>query len=245
MLLWYIDECGITEEERLLVVGGYCIDDSIYLDSKTKFQELKQKYLPHPDRKIDMKKLIQGKDWLRNMSLDQRREFLMAFYNLIDTMDLRVCISMVDRDASAKIRNKLQFSYELLFERIELNTLDISNIKGKHQLAIIFSDTMMNYREVMSWFKKFYEVGTGYVTNNHLIERVIPLQMSQSELLQISDLIIGTYTYRKKAINQQKSVMWAKDALDYGYNIILKKAPSVASQDEKKKFSSIKEYAVN
>ena len=137
----------------------------------------------------------------------------------------------------------MQFAYECLFERICLNVEDISRKKGRKELSILFSDTMSNYKEVYSWFKTFYEKGTGYVTNNHLIEKIINLEMSQSEMLQISDLIICTCSYFVKAGRGQKSLQWAKEILDNGWKIVLSKEHRVLSQDGKKEIASIYFYS--
>ena len=243
MILWYIDESGITKEERDLVVGGYCVHDKDYEKIISDFKEIQSKHFGTPTRKIDMKMIIQGKKWLSAFSVDQRRAFLQDFYKFIAKQPIRVCICKIDKDNSPKIRNKMKFAYECLFERICLNVGDISRERGDKELGILFSDTMSNYWEVFSWFKTFYEKGTEYVTNKHLIEKIITLEMSQSEPLQISDLIICTCSYFTKANRGQKSVQWAKEILEEGWKIILSKEHMVLTQDGKKEVQSIYFYS--
>lgn len=243
MILWYIDESGVTKEERDLVIGGYSIDDRNYEKVIREFKEIQNKHFGTSTRKIDMKMLIQGKKWLSNFPIEKRKEFLEDFYRFIEKQPIRICMCKVDKDNSPKIRNKMQFAYECLFERICLNTEDISRASGQKELGILFSDTMNNCGEVCSWFKTFYEKGTEYVTNNHLIEKIITLEMSQSEMLQISDLIVCTCSYRTKASRGQKSVQWAKEILDEGWKIILTKEHQVPTQDNKKEVQSIYFYS--
>lgn len=245
MILWYIDESGITKEERDLVVGGYSVDDLNYEGIMKEFKDIQNKHFGDSNRKIDMKMLIQGKKWLSKFSLEQRKEFLIDFYKFIGKLPIRICICKIDKDNSSLIRNKMQFAYECLFERICLNVEDISRENNKKELSILFSDTMTNYGEVCSWFRNFYEKGTGYVTNNHLIEKIITLEMSQSEMLQISDLIICTCSYFVKANRGQKSVQWAKEILENGWKIILSKEHKVLTQDKKKTVQSIYFYSRN
>jgi len=242
MILWYIDESGVTKEERDLVVGGYCVHDKDYESVKRKFKEIQSKHFGSSTRKLDMKMIIQGKRWLSGFPIEKRKEFLIDFYKFIDELPIRVCIFKIDKDNSPLIRNKMQFAYECLFERICLNIEDISKKEGMKEIGLIFSDTMSNSGEVCSWFKTFYEQGTNYVTNNHLIEKIITLEMSQSEMLQISDLIICTGSYFIKANRGQKSVQWVKDILGEGWKIILSKNHKVSTQDGKKEVSSIKFY---
>ena len=243
MILWYIDESGITKEERDLVVGGYSIHDGDYEDMIKEFKNILNKHFETSTRKIDMKMIIQGKRWFSNISIEKRKEFLNDFYKFIGTQPIRICICKVDKDDSPKIRNKIQFAYECLFERICLNTEDISRQNNKKELGILFSDTMNNWGEVSSWFKTFYEKGTEYVTNNNLIEKIINIEMSQSEMLQISDLIICTCSYWVKANRGQKSVQWAKETLDTGWKIILSKENRVLTQNNKKEVQSIYFYS--
>jgi len=243
MILWYIDESGVTKEERDLVVGGYSVHDENYEQIIKEFKEIQNKHFGNSTRKIDMKMIIQGKKWLSSFPIEKRKEFLEDFYKFIEKLPIRVCICKVDKDNSPLIRNKMQFAYECLFERICLNVEDISRKKGRKELSILFSDTMSNYKEVYSWFKTFYEKGTGYVTNNHLIEKIINLEMSQSEMLQISDLIICTCSYFVKAGRGQKSLQWAKEILDNGWKIVLSKEHRVLSQDGKKEIASIYFYS--
>lgn len=40
MILWYIDESGVTKEERDLVVGGYSIHDGDYENMMKEFKNL-------------------------------------------------------------------------------------------------------------------------------------------------------------------------------------------------------------
>ena len=75
------------------------------------------------------------------------------------------------------------------------------------------------------------------------IEKMITLEMSQSEMLQISDLIICTCSYWVKANRGQKSVQWAKDILNKGWKIILLKENKVLTQDNKKEVQSIYFYS--
>ncbi len=243
MILWYIDESGITKEERDLVIGGYSIDDKYYEKAIKEFKEIQNKHFGTSIRKIDMKMIIQGKKWLSNFPLEKRKEFLKDFYNFIEKLPIRICICKIDKDNSPRIRNKMQFAYECLFERICLNVEDISRENQNKELSILFSDTMNNCGEVCSWFKTFYEKGTEYVTNNHLIEKIITLEMSQSEMLQISDLIVCTCSYFVKAGRGQKSVQWAKEILDEGWKVILSKEHKVLSQDRKKEIQSIYFYS--
>jgi len=242
MILWYIDESGITKEERDLVVGGYCIHDGDYENMIKAFKEILNKHFEISTRKIDMKMLIQGKKWLSSIPVEKRKDFLNDFYKLIESQPIRICIFKIDKDNSPQIRNKMQFAYECLFERICLNTEDISRQNNKKELGILFSDTMSNCGEVRSWFKSFYDKGTEYVINNHLIEKIINLEMSQSEMLQISDLIICTCSYWVKANRGQKSIQWAKDILDKGWKVILSKEHKVWTQDHKKEVQSIYFY---
>lgn len=241
MILWYIDESGITKEERDLVVGGYSVDDSDYEDIKKEFKDLQSKHFGTV-RKIDMKMIIQGKKWLSNINLEKRKDFLIDFYKFIEKLPIRIALFKIDKDNSPSIRNKMQFAYECLFERICLNLEDISRKKGKKEKGLIFSDTMSNCGEVCSWFKSFYEKGTSYVTNNNLIEKIITLEMSQSEMLQISDLILCTCSYWLKANRGQKSTQWAKEVLNNGWKIILSKEHKVLTQDGKKEVCSIYFY---
>ena len=243
MILWYIDESGTTKEERDLVVGGYSIHDGDYENLIKDFKEIMNKNFGVSTRKIDMKMIVQGKRWFSNINIEKRKEFLEDFYKFVEIHPIRVCICKIDKDNSPRIRNKMQFAYECLFERICLNTEDISRHKSKKEIGILFSDTMNNCREVCSWFKTFYEKGTGYVTNNNLIEKMITLEMSQSEMLQISDLIICTCSYWVKANRGQKSVQWAKDILNKGWKIILLKENKVLTQDNKKEVQSIYFYS--
>ncbi len=245
MILWYTDESGVTREERDLVVGGFCVDDFDYEKTMDGFKEIQKKHFGTSTRKIDMKMIIQGKKWLSSFPIEKRKEFLKEFYKFLKNLPIRVCICKVDKDNSPRIRNKMQLTYECLFERICLNVEDISREKQKKELSILFSDTMNNCGEVCSWFKTFYEKGTTYVTNNHLIEKIITLEMSQSEMLQISDLIVCTCSYWIKANRGQKSVQWAKDILDEGWKIILSKEHKVSTQDNKKEVSSIYFYSKN
>jgi hypothetical protein len=243
MILWYIDESGITKEERDLVVGGYCVDDDNYEKIIREFKELQNKHFGSSTRKIDMKMIIQGKKWLSSFPMEKRKEFLVDFYKFIGKLPIRICLCKVDKDNSLNIRNKMQFAYECLFERVCLNVEDISRKNGKKELSILFSDTMTNCGEICSWFKSFYEKGTGYVTNNHLIEKIITLEMSQSEMLQISDLIVCTCSYFVKSLRGQKSVQWAKEILAEGWKIILSKEHQVLTQDKKKEIQSIYFYS--
>lgn len=243
MILWYIDESGITKEEKNLVVGGYAIHDNEYEKIIKEFRNIQKKHFGTYIRKIDMKMIIQGKKWLSPISIDKRREFLEDFYNFISKQQMRICICKIDKDASPSIRNKMQFAYECLFERICLNVEDISRKKENKELSILFTDTMTNLGEVCSWFKSFYEKGTEYVTNKHLIEKVIPLEMSQSEMLQISDLIVCTCSYWIKANKGQRSTQWAKETLEKGWKIILSKEHRVSTQDNKKEVQSIYFYS--
>ena len=121
MQLWYIDEAGINSSERYIVVGGFCIDDDEYGTVLKKFVKFKQDNLPDPTRKIDMKSLVRGKGWWQTIPLPKRKEFLKNFYSFLGEINPRIVISMVDRDNSSKIRQKLHFAYECLFERICLN----------------------------------------------------------------------------------------------------------------------------
>ena len=243
MILWYIDESGVTKEERDLVVGGYSIDDKDYEKVIREFKEIQNKHFGTSTRKIDMKMIIQGKKWMSGFPIEKRREFLKDFYNFIENLPVRICICKIDKDNSPAIRNKMQFAYECLFERICLNVEDISRKSGNKELSILFTDTMTNHKEVCSWFKTFYEKGTGYVTNNHLIEKIIPLEMSQSEMLQISDLIVCTCSYFMKAGRGQKSVQWAKETLEEGWKVILSKENKVLTQNGEKEIASIYFYS--
>jgi len=243
MILWYIDESGITKEERDLVVGGYCVHDNNYEKIISEFKKIQSKHFGTSTRKIDMKMIIQGKKWLSGFSIEQRKEFLKDFYQFISRQPIRICICKVDKDNSPKIRNKMKFAYECLFERICLNVEDISRKKEVKELSILFSDTMSNYGEVFSWFKTFYEKGTEYVINNHLIEKIIMLEMSQSELIQISDLIVCTCSYFTKANRGQRSVQWARKILENGWKVILSKEHMVLTQDGKKEVQSIYFYS--
>jgi len=241
MILWYIDEAGVNPNERYAVVGGYGIKDEKYDELQGKFREFKKKYLADSSIKIDMKGIIQGNRWAKGLTIEQRRAMLIGFYEFLKNCDLRVILYMIDRNHSEKIRNKMQFAYECLFERVCLNMDDIAKKDGRH-LGILFSDMAMNYKEVLSWFKDFYIKGTSYVTNNHLIEQIILLQMSQSDLLQISDMIVCTWAYWLKA-REQKSVGWAKEILDEGWKVILKKEVKCISQDGTKEIESIQGYS--
>jgi len=243
MILWYIDESGITKEERDLVVGGYSVSDKDYESIIKEFKEIQNKHFGTSTRKIDMKMIIQGKKWLSSFPINKRKDFLNDFYKCLEKFPIRVCICKIDKDGSPKIRNKMKFAYECLFERICLNTEDISRKNNKRELGILFSDTMNNCGEVCSWFKSFYEKGTEYVTNNNLIEKIITLNMSQSEMLQISDLIICTCSYWVKANRGQKSVQWAKEILNQGWKIILSKEYKVSTQDNKKEVQSVYFYS--
>jgi|GEM_PF-4803283 len=242
MILWYIDESGVTKDEKDLVVGGYSVDDKTYEEIKKEFKEIQSNHFD-TNRKIDMKMIIQGKKWLSNFPVEKRKAFLIDFYKFIEKLPIRISIIKIDKDSSPAIRNKMQFAYECLFERICLNVEDISRQNKNKELGLIFSDTMSNCGEVCSWFKSFYEKGTSYVTNNNLIEKIITLEMSQSEMLQISDLIICTCSYWIKAIRGQKSVQWAKEILNDGWKIILSKEHKVLTQDNKKEVQSIYFYS--
>lgn len=241
MILWYIDEAGVTKDERYIVVGGYCIEDKDYEKVRSDFVKFKQLCMPDATRKLDMKSILQGKRWANSLSIDKRKEILVCFYNFFKHVDCRVIISMVDRDASGKIRNKLEFAYQNMFERVVLNSHDLS--KDGKKLAILFTDTMMNFGEVSSWFERWFANGTKYVSNDCLIEQIIPLKMSQSELLQMADMVVGTYTYYKKSLAGQKSTLWAKDVLIEGMDVIREKALLVQAERGKKSVSSIKEYS--
>ena len=243
MILWYIDESGVTKEERDLVIGGYAIDDKHYEKTIQEFKEIQNKHFGTSTRKIDMKMIIHGKKWLSNFPLEKRKAFLKDFYSFIEKLPIRVSICKIDKDNSPDIRNKMQFVYECLFERICLNVEEISRENKNKELSILFSDTMNNSREVCSWFKTFYEKGTAYVTNKHLIEKIITLEMSQSEMLQISDLIVCTCSYFVKAERGQRSVQWAKEILEEGWKIILSKENLVLTQDGKKEIQSIYFYS--
>lgn len=243
MILWYIDESGITKEERDLIVGGYSINDANYDKIIQEFKEIQSRHFGTSSRKIDMKMIMQGKKWLSGTPIIKRKEFLEELYDWIEKLPIRVCLVKIDKDNSKDIRNKMKFVYECLFERVCLNVEDISEKNGKKELSILFTDTMTNCGEVCSWFKSFYEKGTQYVANNHLIEKIIPLQMSQSEMLQISDLIVCTCSYWVKANRGQRSVAWAKDTLDKGWKILLAKGKNVPTQDKTKEINSIKFYS--
>lgn len=243
MILWYIDESGISKEERDLIVGGYAVDDYNYDKMIKEFKEIQSKHFGTSSRKIDMKMIMQGKKWLSSTPIAKRKEFLEELYNWIEKVPMRVCIVKIDKDNSKDIRNKMKFVYECLFERVCLNVEDISRKSERKELSILFTDTMTNCGEVCSWFTSFYEKGTQYVSNNHLIEKIIPLQMSQSEMLQISDLIVCTCSYWVKANRGQRSVAWAKDTLDKGWKILLAKGKNVPTQDKTKEVASIKFYS--
>lgn len=241
MQLWYLDEAGINKDERFLVVGGFCIDDENYEHISKEFIKFRQEHMPNPTRKLDMKRLIRGKGWFQTLTLAQRETLLEKFYELIEKLDLRIVITMIDRDFSSKIRNKMHFAFECLFERICLNMDDINKIKGKTELGLLFYDNN-GIKEVSSWFKQFYKKGTAYVSNKNLIETAVPLEMSQSELLQISDLIICTYAYLLKANSGQKASQWIKKTLEKGFKIITSKAKIVKTQNNGNSISSIKIY---
>jgi len=243
MILWYIDESGVTKEERDLAIGGYSIEDKNYEKTIQEFKEIQNKHFGTSTRKIDMKMVIQGKHWLSSSPIEKRKAFLIDFYKFVKRLPIRICICKIDKDNSPAIRNKMQFAYECLFERICLNVEDISKNSGQKELSILFSDTMNDCGEVCSWFKTFYEKGTAYVTNNHLIEKIITLEMSQSEMLQIADLIVCTCTYFVKAGRGQRSVQWAKEILEEGWKTILSKESAVLTQDKKKTIQSIYFYS--
>jgi len=52
MILWYIDESGVTKEERDLVVGGYSVDDNNYEKVIQEFKEIQNKHFGSSTRKI-------------------------------------------------------------------------------------------------------------------------------------------------------------------------------------------------
>ncbi len=241
--MWYLDEAGINKDERFAVVGGFSIDDEQYDEILSNFRQFKQKFLPDATRKLDMKRLVRGKGWCQGISLQQRKVLLVEFYKFLSESNIRIVISMIDRDSSPNIRDKLQFAYECLFERICLNMDDINKKKKKTELGILFYDNN-GIKDVAAWFKNFYVAGTTYVINHNLIEAAIPLQMSQSELLQISDMIICTYSYLLKAQAGQKTSQWLKETLEEGNKVIRTKAKRVRTQDGYKLVSSIKEYSI-
>ena len=80
MILWYIDESGVTKEERDLVVGGYSVHDENYEQIIKEFKEIQNKHFGNSTRKIDMKMIIQGKKWLSSFPIEKRKEFLEDFY---------------------------------------------------------------------------------------------------------------------------------------------------------------------
>ncbi len=207
------------------------------------FKTILNKHFETSTRKIDMKMIMQGKKWFSRIPIQKRKEFLGDFYKFIESQPIRICLCKVDKDNSPNIRNKIQFVYQCLFERICLNTEDISRQNNKKEIGILFSDTMNNCGEVCSWFKSFYEKGTEYVINNNLIEKIITLEMSQSEMLQIADMIICTCSYWVKANRGQKSIQWAKEELDKGWKMILSKERKVLTQNNKKEVQSIYFYS--
>jgi len=243
MLLWYIDESGINTDERFVVAGGYCINDKNYEKIRSNFISFKKSCMPDSTRKMDMKSLLQGKKWAAKLTIDKRRQILEHFLSFLKEADIRIVISMIDRDYSPRIRNKLEFAYECLFERIVLNNIDISKKENFRHLSILFTDTLSNIKEVSSWFEYWYTSGTGYVDNDNLIEKIIPLKMSQSEMLQFSDMILGFYTYYRKFLAGQKSISWAGLLLKEGMEIIKTKAYDIPSKNGHKSFGSIKEYS--
>lgn len=243
MILWYMDEAGINADEVHVAVGGFGIHDLLFAELTERFKKFKVDNLKDPSVKMDMKRIMQGKDWARRLSLQERQVLLNKFWDLIEKAEMRICISYINRDYSPKIRNKLQFAFECLFERLCLNTEEWARDTKRPERGLLFLDYIAHYKEVLSWFHTFFQDGTGYVRSGALIERAVPLRMSDSELLQIADIIVSTYTYDKKARAGQKSIQWAREVLDRGVRVIHKKAPSVKDQTGKKVFSSIKEYS--
>ena len=153
-------------------------------------------------------------------------------------------MATIDRDQSEKIRNKLQFAYECLFERICLNIESSNHKKSTEDLGIIFLDNN-GVKGVQSWFSSFYQDGTRYVSNKYLIESAVVLKMSESNLLQIADMIVCTHTYLLKAQNGQKASLWVKDTLELGLKSIKGKCEKVKAQNQNRTFSSFKMYANN